>query len=474
MLLPAFERAFDQEIPGAKVVHIPRLELAFTIAPEEKMDASWSSLLQEQLLGQLRKVLRARRDAGGEPTEWKESSARQNQFQTLLHYLRSGSVPWKSAGISATELAVELRETCREQWTELLTVLRTEPALSSVFYFRLLQLLPAVEAEAAVRSILRDASFPWQAALLEVLAALLAPEQKHFGRYTQLHLAAIFLSEALAAKPKETAPDFVGVALHALPFEREALECFIASLSAPTDSRLMAASILEKGAAPKEINARTPPAIHATRRSARSRPELLAGTPDVFEGETSSARTLPGKEPSLFESAAEADFPLLAAQSGLILLHPFLPRFFESTGIKEQGSDQLSPFALPRAAVLLHFLATGQDAAYEYDLVFIKVLLGLDPAMALCVSEGLLVEEDVEEAEGLLLSAVTHWTALKNTSIAGFRTSFLSRPGLLRNEENGWRLQVERQGFDVLLEHLPWSISVVKLPWMQRPLFSEW
>jgi hypothetical protein len=176
----------------------------------------------------------------------------------------------------------------------------------------------------------------------------------------------------------------------------------------------------------------------------------------------------------VFKSATEANFSLLAGHAGLILLHPFLPRFFESTGIKEETNVELSSFELPRAAALLHYLATGRDSIHEYDLVLTKVLLGMNPEMPLCVSEGLIAEAEMEETEALLQSVITHWTALRNTSIAGFRSSFLDRLALLKKEENGWRLQVERQPFDVLLEHLPWSISVVKLPWMQQPLYTEW
>ncbi|MEY2564937.1 MAG: hypothetical protein QOH88_3130 [Verrucomicrobiota bacterium] len=128
----------------------------------------------------------------------------------------------------------------------------------------------------------------------------------------------------------------------------------------------------------------------------------------------------------------------------------------------------------PHAAALLHFLATGQEAVYEYDLVLIKVLLGVHPHSPLCVGEGLLTDLDREEAEVLLQAAIVHWSALKNTSSAGLRGSFLQRPALLREEENGWRLQVERQPFDLLLEYLPWGISVIKLPWMKQPLYLEW
>ena len=36
------------------------------------------------------------------------------------------------------------------------------------------------------------------------------------------------------------------------------------------------------------------------------------------------------------------------------------------------------------------------------------------------------------------------------------------------------KLYVERKGVDVLLESLPWTISIIKLPWMQDSLQVEW
>jgi len=69
---------------------------------------------------------------------------------------------------------------------------------------------------------------------------------------------------------------------------------------------------------------------------------------------------------------------------------------------------------------------------------------------------------------------ISHWSALKATSVPGLRTSFIERPGLLRQIDGGWRLHVERRPYDLLLERIPWSFSLVRLPWMDRPLFVEW
>ena len=101
-------------------------------------------------------------------------------------------------------------------------------------------------------------------------------------------------------------------------------------------------------------------------------------------------------------------------------------------------------------------------------------MLGLKPTTALPVGEGLLIQSDREEAETVLQAAISHWQALKNTSINGLRSSFLLRQGLVREVENGWRLRVERKPFDILLDQLPWGIGIIKLPWMEEILWVEW
>jgi hypothetical protein len=54
------------------------------------------------------------------------------------------------------------------------------------------------------------------------------------------------------------------------------------------------------------------------------------------------------------------------------------------------------------------------------------------------------------------------------------RGTFLTRPGKLSMRGGDYLLQVEEQSFDVLLDHLPWSISAVRLPWMARIIWVEW
>jgi hypothetical protein len=492
LLLPAFEEAFDQAAGGEDVVRISKIELGFKVAFEEELTGSLPELIRHQLAEQLREIFRGRPQTNRKPAAWYRLAQQQTRFEILLHYLRTGSVTWEAASHTASELANELKKVCRERRQELQDVLRNEQ-LSTTFYFRLFQLIPASDAGGLAEAILERIPHPWKAPLLEVLVLLLESGEKHFGRYFQLELAALFLTESRAAQKSETAPDLTPIAESILPAQsNKALAHFVFSLPASALALFRTANRSRAGPYPGpalggrlDASVTTAPSANSAsplansisppdeeRESIRSRFESLSAIAGA-----SQTREFAALWPQAANDLRPRDaneFPLMVTHAGLILLHPFLPRFFECTGVKEEAGARLSPFLSTRAAALLHFLATGREEIYEYDLAFIKVLLGLYPDRPLCVSEGIVADSDKQEAESLLQSAITHWAALRNTSIAGFRSSFLNRQALLREDENGWKLQVERLAFDVLLDKLPWSISVVKLPWMTRPIYTEW
>jgi hypothetical protein len=156
--------------------------------------------------------------------------------------------------------------------------------------------------------------------------------------------------------------------------------------------------------------------------------------------------------------------------AGVILLHPFLPRFFETLGIA--FNDMI--VQAERALCLLHFLASGEGVAPEPALLLPKLLCNV-PVEAAVESDVDLTASETDAANALLEAVIGHWDALRNTTPEGLRGTFLTRPGKLSQRPDGdYLLQVESQSFDILLERLPWGIGVVKLPWMERMLWVEW
>jgi len=101
-----------------------------------------------------------------------------------------------------------------------------------------------------------------------------------------------------------------------------------------------------------------------------------------------------------------------------------------------------------------------------------KYLCGFDPVEP--IERFMPLTEAMKaESEQLLLAAIGHWDVLKNTSTDGLREAFLQRNGKLVPGDYE-RLIVEGSGIDILLEHLPWSFSLIKLPWMRKILYVDW
>ncbi len=174
--------------------------------------------------------------------------------------------------------------------------------------------------------------------------------------------------------------------------------------------------------------------------------------------------------PELHEQLEEAGIHI--ENAGLVLLHPYLPQFFESIGLTS-GKAFKNDEAQHQAIHALQYLASGQHDQPEYDLVLNKVLCGI--ALRTPIEEAIdLSAAMTQEAEHLLEAVIGHWSALGNTTPDGLRFNFLMRPGRLIREDAGWSLQVEKKTQDVLLGRLPWGMSMIKLPWMEGMLRVAW
>jgi hypothetical protein len=158
--------------------------------------------------------------------------------------------------------------------------------------------------------------------------------------------------------------------------------------------------------------------------------------------------------------------------AGLILLHPYLCYCFDALELRE-GKQFRDKAARHKAVQLLGYMAYGDGDIPEYDLVLPKLLCGIAPAEPI---KRFVALSDVEkdEANQLLAAVITHWNALGNTSPDGLRGNFLLREGKLEWKEEEWQLYVTQQPYDMLLNRLPWGISVVGLSWMPWLIKTVW
>ncbi|MCU0433361.1 MAG: contractile injection system tape measure protein [Bacteroidia bacterium] len=170
----------------------------------------------------------------------------------------------------------------------------------------------------------------------------------------------------------------------------------------------------------------------------------------------------------------ETDEPLgvFVTNAGLVLLWPFLTRLFTRCGWLN-GVAFTSEQNAYRAVHLLQYLVNTQQQQPEYLLVLNKLLCGLSKAKPV-EKNIILTAEEKQIGEDLLAAVIKQWSVLGNTSIAGLRETFLERGGQILFTGQHAVLKVERKAFDKLLGRLPWSINLIRLPWMQQPLYVEW
>lgn len=493
-LNPAIERVMDRVAPADRHLRIERLEVdAGTLSPEhfeqefvESVARALEILLREQV--SQRPLAAATSGDMGSSVTALHSEARV-AADALLYFLEKGRLPWSLRLPPGVSFEAFLLET----WgfdSGSASFSQSADALSPSALTRTL-----AYPQARIRLVLQF-SKPFLQALLQWIApgyGHLAGRIPEIGRATAVaassfenHLWETAFRLAIQPAPaSEITSDaaLVGLALTTHPEAIVAvfpvLKTLLPEAAWPELVRVFAAHsgpafteyipLLERqlktiiDPLPVEIQSLLKIASHPKNsRQAQSR-EPRAGI-SAAETAATSQQHEPGTTAGLPEEAIYVD------NAGLVILHPFLQLFFEGLGIARDGAIVQPGQALQ----LLHFLCTGHTPAPEYELTLPKILCNIPPETPVEPGEAL-SDHEKAEAENLLRATIRWWEALRDTSPDGLRGTFLCRPGKLSLRDDGdWLLQVERQSFDVLLDQLPWGISVVRLPWMERMIWVEW
>jgi DNA polymerase III delta prime subunit len=152
--------------------------------------------------------------------------------------------------------------------------------------------------------------------------------------------------------------------------------------------------------------------------------------------------------------------------AGLILLHPFMPAYFNGLGLTDDNNEFRSAEAQAKAAILLYYLQCGGEDYKEWEMPLNKLLCGMD-ADDNILNDIKISEIEKGESRLLLTTVIEYWSALKGSGIEALQNTFFSREGKLSFKQDHWLLQVERTAVDVLLDRLPWGIGTIKLPWLK-------
>jgi hypothetical protein len=305
-------------------------------------------------------------------------------------------------------------------------------------------------------------------------AAGIRPVLARFARALNEDYAAVIAAIAHAAEADETMPISLRRIAKELGGElRAATQPRDAQPSA--DVRGTPADVLEQERLDAPIAARDAAVLE------RSPP-----APSIA-GAAVTADTLSAPGPKRLAAAAAAGTPphdpvadlhfvaadeIYVGNAGLVVLWPFLERFFERLGLVEEKCFRHEA-ARSRAAGVLQYVAAAEHAPPEYLLPLNKVLCGLAPEEVFDFGPDITPAE-IEECDDLVKAAIGQATILREMSVEGFRASFLLRRGKLATRDGNWWLCVERETHDVVLDRFPWSIQFVHLPWMKTMMQVEW
>ena len=426
-LLPMLEEIFDKLSLPHEMIRLDQLQLELRDLSEVHL----KNLTNEAHI-HIQQLIEKKVKAVQVDSEFKRLSEGQNTVQAFLFFLKTGRLPWWF-----------MPQPLLEWESQILTAFAEYPMnLTLVFKdTAVCQRLIGHFSDAFFEEIIRKISFRFYEKTVELhgvigelmAVANLSPSKKEKVNYTVKQILLRFFGQDLSI---EQLPIYV---INHLPEKQF--------------------SVLQK-AAFAFANVKSEEKKHFL--------QLL-----TINGQRKKAFFGESQEVRLNEEAPEENATIeeiYIANAGLVLLHPFIEYLFEELKISRNGK-LLNP---QRATYLLQWLVSGQFNAPEYELPLNKLLCGMSPK-APVIEKFKLTKREKEETQQLLEAVIRHWAVLKNTSPAGLQANFLCREGKLTQKPDGdWLLQIERKSIDILLADLPWSISMIQLPWMSHFLWVEW
>ena len=455
----ALAQAFASVGLRDEVWHLPSLTLRLDASSLAQMDADLPTLVASALqaaLARARPAETARRgdvatlstEPAAAPTITTITTNAESAHAALRHYLATGGLPWALAGLSAEAQQQTLQSAAQAALAGLLAQGNIAVALADML----------------------GASTPWPArigALLRWLPLLIPSErQRWLARSPRPTGIAAALADSWLAllTSASAAPEWTALWL-VWPTFRDGPQRSTSSTEAVAVAVAHWIATLPADIAAARLPSRAAPHDHLAAALLQALGESASASPA-----SPSVR----QQMALAKPIAAAPDALLVPLAGLVLLHPYLPRLLNACGLVDATGRAIDDAALPRACSVLHGLACGDTAAAEHRLPLIKLLLGRAPDAPMTAALPRLTTTDQEEIRSLLDAVRHHWKALGSTSADGLQLSFLQRRGLLRQADGAWQLHLQAEAFDLLLGLLPWSISLVKLPWMPLPLMVEW
>ena len=196
----------------------------------------------------------------------------------------------------------------------------------------------------------------------------------------------------------------------------------------------------------------------------------LKRTYDNYNNKLSGDDLLTNKEEENQEQT-ETD-AIVVQNAGLIILWPYFFRLFDKCGllIDRKFKDGTS---LQKGIILTQYLVTGSLEIHENELVLNKILCGAEQRTPVDVKLNI-DEVELQICDSLLKGVLQNWQKLNNSSVETLRQTFLIREGILTPNELDYDLDIVKETFDVLLETIPWNISIIQTTFMKNRIIVDW
>jgi hypothetical protein len=486
-VVPMLEKAFDSLGDGDEVVTLDRLEIDLGILLEKNIrQENWTAALPAKLEEALTRLLQ-----NGHPdTKVTINAPQTNVFDQWVYYMQRGYHPWNATGKMADDdLAVletlaidfgrvhELRKLLLSDPRVLARIVALHPA---PFLLQLVEVILAARQESLPAAV-DEVVLLWQ--YISSRRNETGPGEKEMRRTVWMTALRLAASIGEGRRSGGLLPQLVPAILSGQLADLVILRRIRVKL--PVTGEWVQKTARVEKQAKDEQQKLTQREVNKLGKESKpkkdqpgtdKRPQRNNEQPNPEPGWPPQQTT--GREGNLPPIALRPPDPILTEEgifvvnAGIVLLHPFLATLFGRLDWLENKQFR-STHHQERALHLLHYLATGQDQAEEAELVMPKALCSY-PIEEPVNPDIQLTHEETAEADDLLTASIQRWEILKDSSHAALREGFLQRPGKLTVKNGGWYLQVERMSYDMLLDNLPWNLSMILLPWMKDLFRVEW
>lgn len=457
-ILPQLEAGFA----GIKTpVYIDRLEIDMGNVTEKDFETVFSKTLKDNLKIKLDKAFRPgglQRTTAGRLNE--DASLNPDRF---LFFLENGYWPWNLQNKTGQELQTLIREFFddRSKLHSLIWAIKDKkPAVAE-------RLIMTAAQNASLKTKLLN-TLKQQHKGLAIVSALLPLHWETKG-FTAGSFYRMLLLKLIQSQPVDDESGFVAL------LQKLIAELYPTARPGENDAA---------GTTPPGKKTKPPAADKAKRKTSQAeiRKALLKILTLIETKETGNqerGRKRQTAEPALSAAGTENEMPvdenakIHINNAGLVIFHPFLPVVFRELGWVGADKKFTDRKAQQKAILFLQYLVNGKSRQAEHELVLNKILCNWPLEWPLAASCNFSSKEK-EAAADIIDSLREQWRVMKNTSARGLVESFVKREGLLQKQESGYLLQVERKTIDILMETLPVGISLIKLPWNEQIIYTEW